>query len=925
MDWTQFEHQIGHLDAKSRMRVKEAFDLGEKVHAGQKRKSGEPYFSHPVEVARILATMGADEETLIVALLHDAVEDTPVTIEELGKLFGPSVQRLIDGLTKLTAQEVASKPTLNEQTETIRKMFTLMRQDIRIMVIKLVDRLHNMQTIRFLPPERQIEMAIETTDIYAKVANKLCMQELCDALEGLCLAVLEPGTHETLAGMRRNALKESPRLIERLRERLREHPVASKADLSYEFQPWAKQRLLLGAGNGSIIGMPRHTLAFVCEDEDACYALLGALHRQWPSEVLSFQDFVNSPVMNGYRGIHTTIILEDGMRVRCKIRTREMQEYARRGIALYCFDNAAQDHLSYLPWMQRIAPLAEDTKDRSQDFWDSLQNDILGQSILVYGAENRSVSLPAGSTALDVAFHLYPDDAVKLESVLINGNSVPFHHRVKHGDTLDVSISDAIRVKREWLEWVNTSFATAQIRSALAGLLSEQEKLESGKQMLQRVMHEGKKGYIEEFNERSLAASLASMGYDSLPDAYIAIADGHLDPLDAYIILFDTRRGDEKSKQQCEIRFFLDPVDAELLEYLRDIEQNRDSFRELRIRYSPAAHGGNVLLRMFLTPQEQNSVLSELKLRGAGALRLRFPKIRWAPMAGVIAILVMWGLDPVLAKYLVGPDVGVHPVDFTIMRYLGFFLVSLLHLIGSSGGRYSTYHKLPKADWLLFVAGLSFMTVGLSTYVSLQAILPQNYTAIVYVSSILIPILSPFEHLVPDRRIRSVSLLLAFGALGLLWALEPSIPGWAFGAALAMLVSFSIFTISINEYRRRHHVAARTPMLLFLISVVSLACCIPLLPFSTLSQAGLPTVGLMLAYGILMVGLPYHLYYNFLFTKWLHTIGLFYPLSFCLTLIGQLVLFDVLHIASLAPFALIAIAAMLLLHRDPRAPASLDV
>ena len=194
MEWPDFDRQIAHLAPASRAKVQEAFELGKKVHDGQKRKSGEPYFTHPIEVALMLARMGADEDTLITALLHDTVEDTPVTIEDIGAQFGPSVQQLIDGLTKLTAQEFAEKPTLNEQVETLRKMFTLMRQDVRIMVIKLTDRLHNMQTIRFLPANRQLEMAMETADIYVRVASKLGMQDMRDDLEGLCLSVTEPST-----------------------------------------------------------------------------------------------------------------------------------------------------------------------------------------------------------------------------------------------------------------------------------------------------------------------------------------------------------------------------------------------------------------------------------------------------------------------------------------------------------------------------------------------------------------------------------------------------------------------------------------------------------------------------------------------------------------------------------------------------------
>ena len=192
MQWKEFRSHVHYLPASDSARVGKAFALAQEVHKGQKRRSGDPYFSHLLATASMLADMEADGDTLIAAFLHDAVEDTPLTLEEIDRQFDGSVRMLIDGVTKLEKADIAEKPSLDEQTETLRKIFTLMEQDIRIMVIKLIDRLHNMQTAEFLEPERQLTLAQETLDVYVKIADRLSMQNIRDELEALCLGILQP-------------------------------------------------------------------------------------------------------------------------------------------------------------------------------------------------------------------------------------------------------------------------------------------------------------------------------------------------------------------------------------------------------------------------------------------------------------------------------------------------------------------------------------------------------------------------------------------------------------------------------------------------------------------------------------------------------------------------------------------------------------
>ena len=915
MQWSDFLPHLAHLPRHSHANIQKAFDLGSRLHEGQKRKSGEPYFTHPIAVARILADVGADEETVIVALLHDAVEDTPLTIDEVGQQFGPSVQRLIDGLTKLLVHELTNKPTINEQVETLRKMFTIMQADIRVMVIKLADRLHNMQTVSFLSEERRREMAAETLDFYVKIANKLCMLDLEEELHGLCLQVLEPELYEQLSPLRSRLSSETPDIVRRMRHRIGEEHLAH-IRMEPEQQIWKRLRQILETQGMAVTGRTSYLVSFVCPSIDACYSLLGTLHQRWPREIFSFQDYINTPVINGYRGLHTALILEDGTRVRCKIRTEEMQSYAHKGIATYCFDKKAQGFLDYLPWTQKIAPLAQDTKDRSQEFWESLQTDVLGDAILLYDKHGNSTSVPAGSTALDAAFYFADNRSLCLEKIVRNGKEIAFHTPVDLGDSLVFTFAEQTTVQRDWLNWVSTSFAAATIRAGLSELQSEEEKLRVGKQMLQQALNEGKKGYIEEFHEEQLVQGLREIGYDNLQEAYIAIADGHLDPLDAYIALFDVNKNNRQQKRFCTITFFTTLLEPELLSYLETLPQNRDSFREMRFSYKPALHGTKVVIRMYLSPQEQNAVFSELRLRGATQVQIRSKHTRLHATIGVVAILLLWNLDPVFAKYLLQPPVAANPIDFAIMRQVGFFLVSVLHLFNPFFPVPFAYHKLPKTNNLLVASGIAFAVVGLTTYLSLEGLLPQDYITIVNASAVLIPMLSPFEHVFQNRRISGLSLLITVIALLLVKALRPDMPMINYVMGLLLLVSFSVFTICINEYRRRYSVSARLPSLLFLISIISLLCTLPLVFTSTLITAPITHTFALLLYGIVMVGIPYHLYYHLIFTRWIKNLGVYFPFGVALTLLGQLFIFGSIHLFSLIPFLLVVFAATLFLRRS---------
>jgi RelA/SpoT family (p)ppGpp synthetase len=470
MQWNEFRTHVRHLPTRDQERIRKAFDLAKELHKDQLRKSGEPYFMHPLAVATMLAEMHADADSLVTAFLHDSIEDTVIELDEIKERFGEDAAMLIDGVTKLCKEELQDFPTLDQEIESLRKIFTYMEKDIRIMVIKLADRLHNMQTVEFLAPERQASLAQETLDIYVRIADRLSMQDLRDELEGLCITILEPELAMTLQELRLRNEHRGEDIIKKHLKVLHKSALTlpPHLELRYERKTWKNLRAQANEEGNTATGLSTLTTVFLNDTVSECYETLGIIHQQWPYEILSFKDFISAPAINGYKGLHTTIILQDGTRVRCKIRTREMHEYARKGVAALCFDAKTIGLTHYLPWAKRISPLSKDTAERSEEFWESLQSDILGKSIMVYGHDDSAMQLPKGATALDGIFYLFGRQGIRTKEIQINGKTVDFAEELPNACRLNATFSSHEEAALPWLQYVHTGIASALIRQGLA-------------------------------------------------------------------------------------------------------------------------------------------------------------------------------------------------------------------------------------------------------------------------------------------------------------------------------------------------------------------------------------------------------------------------------------------------------------------------
>lgn len=908
MQWQEFASHLRHLSAAERELVQRAFELCVSAHEGQTRKSGDPYSTHPIAVALILAEMRAGAESLVAALLHDTLEDTELTLEHIQKRFGSTATALIEGMTKLDDESVRQHPTLDEEIESLRKMVLLMQEDIRIMVIKLADRLHNMRTIEFLSKERQQSFAQETMDIYVKIAERMSMHDLSDELEGLCLAVLDPETFTKLTQLRDANERQAAAVVDALRESLYGEPEPLPEDVvvRVERKSWDHLRARLASGSDTR-SRSDVTCAFLCDDISQCYETLGVLHQKWQHEILSFKDFINAPAINGYRGLHTTIILEDGTRVRCKIRTREMQDYARKGVSTLCFDKRAIGIMEYLPWTERIAPLSKDTADKSEEFWDSLQSDILGKSIFIYGPDDTTIQLPAGATVLDGAFYLFKEKALKTTVIKINGKEVPFFSPLGDGDSLSLERSGHYTVTREWLEWVRTGVAIAAIRSML-GSASRQQKIEGGKRVLQEAMIKQARGYLKEFTEESLTKAIGALGYSSLDEAFIAIADGHLQPSMAIAALFQSSaaRGPfSPQKISSTVRFSLPEMPLrDLLERFLFLEK-KYGISLSDIHLLPATRQNvRVSLRLFLSTEEQHSIATELRAVGAKNVRVMRSRSVARQIATIVLIFALWGLDPVIAHLLLKTH-DVFALDLTIVRFFSLLMMSSLVLIWArlhSPLRFASLSLRSKTLWLSVA---SLFLVALSTYASLEHTLPSHYTIPMTASGFLLTT-------IVNRRLRK-TLLAAWACfiLGIV-LLIASTPAWTLaGMAFTFIAiaAFSVFSVTSERYKRVEHVDVRIAQYFFILSFFCALLVLPLLPLAHLTQYNASTIARMILFSVIFAGSPYYIYYYLLSHREIDFVLRNSFLLIFMTLSGQAIIMGNVTPASVLAGTIVAVGA----------------
>lgn len=452
--------------------IREAYAFGMEMHEGQKRHSGEPYFSHPIAVAAILTEQRLDDATLVTALLHDTIEDTKASYAEVSRLFGDEIAELVDGVTKLTNLQPSSSET--KQAENFRKLFIAMSKDLRVILVKLADRLHNMRTIKAMKPEKQAKKARETMDIYAPLAGRMGMQWMRDELEDLSFRVLNPEGRASIIRRFITLQRETGDVIHRITGDMRTVLDAAEIDADVygrAKKPYSIWRKMQEKDESFSRLSDIYGFRVITETEDDVYRTLGVIHQRWRAVPGRFKDYISQPKSNGYRSIHTTVSGRDGKRVEVQIRTREMHEVAERGVAAhwsYRDGVRTQNPFAVDPagW---IATLTEqlDDEDSHEDFLEAVKLEMYTDQVFCFTPKGDVIKLPRGATPIDYAYSIHTRIGSACVGAKVDGIRVPLWTRLKNGQSVEIVTAEGQSPQATWLDIAATGKAKSAIRRAL--------------------------------------------------------------------------------------------------------------------------------------------------------------------------------------------------------------------------------------------------------------------------------------------------------------------------------------------------------------------------------------------------------------------------------------------------------------------------
>lgn len=452
--------------------IRQAYDYGGLMHEGQKRHSGDPYFTHPVAVAAILTEQRLDDATIITALLHDTIEDTKSTFSEIEKRFGKDIAELVDGVTKLTNIQLSSSET--KQAENFRKLFMAMSKDLRVILVKLGDRLHNMRTIKHMHIEKQIKKSRETMDIFAPLAGRMGMQWMREELEDLAFRVLNPDARASIIRRFITLQKETGDLVPRITEDIRLE--LNKSGIKGEVIGRAKKphsiwRKMEEKKQGFSRLSDIYGFRVITETEDECYRVLGAIHRRWRSVPGRFKDYVSQPKTNGYRSIHTTVSGRDGKRVEVQIRTRQMHEVAESGVAAHwSYRDGERDENPFAvdptKWVTSMTEGLEQADDHDE-FLEHVKLEMYTDQVFCFTPKGDVIKLPRGATPLDFAYAIHTRIGHACVGAKVDGLRVPLWTRLRNGQSVDIITAEGQKPQPTWNDIAVTGRAKSAIRKSL--------------------------------------------------------------------------------------------------------------------------------------------------------------------------------------------------------------------------------------------------------------------------------------------------------------------------------------------------------------------------------------------------------------------------------------------------------------------------
>ncbi|MGB3009189.1 MAG: RelA/SpoT family protein [Candidatus Saccharimonadales bacterium] len=460
-----------------------AIDLATEKHAGQKRNSNEPYVTHPLAVASVLIEWGMDIDTVIAGVLHDTIEDTDTSFEEIEKFFGRDVAFLVEGVTKVSRARAGMKDLshyLPETKDNLTKLLIAVGQDVRVIIIKLADRLHNMQTLRHMPPAKQQKIARETIEVFAPIADRLNMGRVRVQLEELAFSYLDPSEYNRLKKEISVRIGKSRKQFNQVRttidSKLNDEKITHEIDgrVKSVYSLYKKLRKIPDIDEIYDI----LALRVIVDDVTTCYLVLGIIHGLYPPMVNRIKDYIARPKLNGYQSLHTTVMANNGQIIEFQIRTSQMHDYAERGLAASFHYNEQKltdayqkGHIAEMPadlrWIRELQEVAAQLSEGKEVDVEHLKIDLFGDRIFVYSPKGDIYDLPEGASPLDFAYRIHSDLGEKASGFIVNGKMEKFNYKLQNGDVVEVITKKNAKPNQDWLGWVFTSHARSKIRAQL--------------------------------------------------------------------------------------------------------------------------------------------------------------------------------------------------------------------------------------------------------------------------------------------------------------------------------------------------------------------------------------------------------------------------------------------------------------------------
>jgi GTP pyrophosphokinase len=568
--------------------VERAYEFAKKAHDGQHRISGELYIFHPLEVAMILADLELDTITIAAGLLHDVVEDTEYTLEDITKVFGDEIALLVDGVTKLGKLEFKTKE--EQQAENLRKMFLAMAKDIRVILIKLADRLHNMRTLKYLPVEKQKEIAIETLEIFAPLAHRLGISKIKWELEDLAFRYLEPERYyelvEKVAKKRKEREEHINKMIAILEKKL--EAAGIKAEIQGRPKHFYSIYKKMKEQNKSFEQIYDLTaVRIIVSSVRDCYAALGVVHTLWKPIPGRFKDYIAMPKPNMYQSLHTTVIDSLGEPLEIQIRTYEMHKTAEYGIAAhwrYKEGNKSDDFDKKLSWLREILDWQRDLRD-AKEFMESLKIDLFSDEVYVFTPKGDVINLPAGSCPIDFAYRIHTDIGNRCIGAKVNGKIVPLDYKLKNGDIVEIITSaHSNGPSRDWLQFVKSTQAKNKIRQWFKKERRE-ENINRGKEMLEKEAKRQGYDIYQLINQDFMDNLLKKLSFQNIDDLFASVGYGGISATQAVQKILEeykknvrsdkgeleSAKGEQKFKQKNKIfeGVKIDGVDNVLVKFSR--------------------------------------------------------------------------------------------------------------------------------------------------------------------------------------------------------------------------------------------------------------------------------------------------------------------------------------------------------------------